>query len=240
MQSSKNIFNEFNVIISNINPWEFFFDQSYGQRLENVKRKAKRIKYFECKSKFRPRVSIFYNKILQSFWHNLSKFYMPIKINILTEARAIFKRLFNDSHNILGILMRGTDYITHKPKGHYIPPTPSMVIKDIKMMNLKNNYDWFFISTEDDMIRDRFIKEFGFKIKYLVLEKIKYNYKNKNFLAYNSNVKGLKYSKIYLINMIILSKCIDILSANTSGSIGVFILSEGFRYSKVYNLGKYK
>ena len=59
-------------------------------------------------------------------------------------------------------------------------------------------------------------------------------------MAYNSNVKGLNYSKIYLINMIILSKCIDILSANTSGSIGVFILSEGFRYSKVYNLGKYK
>ena len=56
-----------------------------------------------------------------------------------------------------------------------------MVIKDIKKINLKNNYDWFFISTEDDMIRDIFIKEFGFKIKYLVFEKIKYNYKKKVF-----------------------------------------------------------
>ena len=110
MQSTKNIFNEFNVSISNINPWEFFFDQSFGQRLENVKKKEISIKYFDCKSKYRPRESVFYNKILQSFWHNLSKFYMPIKINILTEARTIFKRLFKDSYNILGILMRGTDY----------------------------------------------------------------------------------------------------------------------------------
>ena len=240
MQSYNNIFNKFNVSISNLNPWEFFFDQPFGERLDNVKKKAISIKYFECNKKYRPTESVFYNKLLQSFWHNLSKFYMPIKINILTEARKIFKRLFKDSHNILGILMRGTDYLANKPKGHYIPPTPSMVIKDIKKINLKNNYDWFFISTEDDMIRDIFIKEFGFKIKYLVFEKTKYNYKKKNALAYNSNVKGLNYSKIYLINLIILSKCIDILSANTSGSIGVFILSEGFRYSKVYNLGKYK
>ena len=217
-----------------------FFCQPFGERLDNVKKKAISIKYFECNSKYRPTESIFYNKLLQSFWHNLSKFYMPIKINILTEARKIFKRLFKDSHNILGILMRGTDYLTNKPKGHNIPPTPSMVIKDIKKINLKNNYDWLFISTEDDVIRDIFIKEFGFKIKYLVFEKTKYNYKKKNVLAYNSKVKGLNYSKIYLINMIILSKCIDILSAHTSGSIGVFILTEGFRYSKVYNLGKYK
>ena len=136
--------------------------------------------------------------------------------------------------------MRGTDYIAKKPKGHPIPPTPSMVIKDIKETNLKNNYDWFFISTEDDIIRDKFIKEFGFKIKYLVLEKINYNYNKRQFLGYNSNVKGLYYSKLYLINMIILSKCIDIITANTSGSIGVFILSNGFRFSKVYNLGTYK
>ena len=241
MQSYINIFNEFNISKSNENPWEFYFDQPYGQSLDNLKKKVKSIKYFECRNNiFRPRKSIFYNKILQDFWHNLSKFYLPIKTSITTEACRIFKRIFKGSHNILGILMRGTDYIAKKPKRHPIPPTPSMVIKDIKKINLKNNYDWFFISTEDDIIRDKFIKEFGFKIKYLVIEKIKYNYKKKKYLAFNNNAKGLNYSKLYLINMIILSKCIDILTANTSGSIGVFILSNGFRYSKVYNLGNYK
>lgn len=46
--------------------------------------------------------------------------------------------------------------------------------------------------------------------------------------------------KIYLINIIILSKCLDIISARTSGSIGAFIFSEGFRNIKVYFLGEYK
>ena len=134
--------------------------------------------------------------------------------------------------------MRGTDYIARKPKGHPIPPTPSMVIKDIKEINTKNKYDWFFISTEDDLIRDIFIKEFGYKIKFLISQKINYNYNKKQFLS--DNIKGnVQYIKIYLLNMIILSKCIDIISSQTSGAIGVFILSEGFRYSKVYNLGTY-
>ena len=41
-------------------------------------------------------------------------------------------------------------------------------------------------------------------------------------------------------NLIILSKCIDFISTRTSGAIGVFILSKGFRNYNVYNLGYYK
>ena len=68
--------------------------------------------------------------------------------------------------------MRGTDYIARKPSGHPIPPNSSMVIKDIKNINLKNNYDWFFITTEDDAIREVFIKEFGKKLKFYFYKKI--------------------------------------------------------------------
>lgn len=241
LHSFENIFNKFNVNASSENPWEFFFYQPFSQLLDNIKKKAKKIKYFECKTNiFRPNSSIYANKILFSFWHNIAKIYLPIQNKILHEARIIFNDLFKDSINILGILIRGTDYISKKPKGHPIPPSPEMIIKDIKKLNFKNNYDWFFISTEDDYIREIFIKEFGNKIKYLIFKKINYNYQNKLFLAYNDNIKGLFYSKIYLLNMIILSKCLDILSADTSGAIGVFILSNGFRYSKIYNLGTYK
>ena len=239
LQSFKNIYNGYNISKTFDNPWEYFFYQPFGYSLNIVKKKFKNIKYFQCKIDiFRPNISIFFNKILNNYWHNISKNYASVKKNILYEANKIIINLFKDSKNILGILMRGTDYIARKPKGHPIPPTPSMVIKDIKEINTKNKYDWFFISTEDDLIRDIFIKEFGYKIKYLISKKINYDYNKKLFLS--ENIKGnIQYIKIYLLNMIILSKCIDIISSQTSGAIGVFILSEGFRYSKVYNLGTY-
>ena len=70
--------------------------------------------------------------------------------------------------------MRGTDYIARKPIGHPIPPNSSIVIRDIKEIDSKYNYDWYFVSTEDDMIRDIFIKEFGYKLKFLFYKKINY------------------------------------------------------------------
>lgn len=137
--------------------------------------------------------------------------------------------------------MRGTDYISRKPRQHPRPPTVEMAIKDIKEMNNKYNYNWYFISIEDDFIRAKFIILLGYKLKYhLYNKKINYNYKIKQLLSNNLIIRGnINYMEVYLLNMIILSKCIDIICAKTSGTIGVFILTNGFRNSKVYNLGYY-
>ena len=176
------------------------------------------------------------------FWHNMAYKYIPIKKEIINESFIIMKKLFKNSNNILGVLIRGTDYIASKPKNHFIPPKIKIVFKDIKEMNKKNQYDLIFLTTEDEIIRMKFIKKFGNKLKYLKSNKtINYNYKKKLFLAFNKNINGdLYFMKIYLINIIILSKCNDILCARTSGSTGAFILTEGFRNNKVYFLGKYK
>ena len=96
--------------------------------------------------------------------------------------------------------------------------------------------------TEDDTIREKFILKFGVKLKYIKNSfKINYNYNKKDFLGFNNNIKGnLSFMKFYLINIIILSKCLDIITSRTSGSFTVFLLSEGFRNEKIYNLGVYK
>jgi hypothetical protein len=60
-------------------------------------------------------------------------------------------------------------------------------------------------------------------------------------LAFNEKIKGnIEFMKIYLINIIILSKCLDIIASRTAGSIVAFILTNGFRNIKIYNLGYYK
>ena len=242
LESFPNIFNKLNASLIAENPWELYFNQPFGYTLNNVKKNAKNIEYFECTAlNNMPNSDIFFNNIKLDYWHRLSNAYIPIKNNLLNEAENIINKLFKYSKNILGIFIRGTDYIEKKPKGHPIQPTSQMVINDVKEFNKKNNYDYYFISTEDDNIRKIFIKEFENKLKYLIFtENIDYDYKNKDYLLYNKNILGnLQYSKIYLLNMIILSKCIDIISSRTSGSIGIFIFKNGFRFSKVYDLGNY-
>lgn len=166
---------------------------------------------------------------------------MKIKESILKEANNIMLSLFKGNKNVLGILMRGTDFITTRPKNHPIPPTIEVAMQDIREMDNKNNYKYYFLSTEDDIIRNKFIEKFKNKLKYLKYKKdLKYNYKNKNLLINDNKIVGdLEFVKIYLLNMIILSKCIDLLAARTNGSMGVMIFTEGFRNAKIYDLGKY-
>lgn len=242
--SFPNVFNGFKINTTNKNPWEYFFNQPFGYSLEGVKKYAKNIKYFECSIEpSRPKcIDIYYKKVTIYFWHYMTNKYMPIKDKIIKESNMIMKKLFKNSYNVLGILIRGTDYLAIKPKGHPIPQNSEIVIKDVKEMEQQNKYKWYFIATEDFNLRNKFILEFGEKLKYILpKEKIGYNYKNDKYLTFNKNIKGnLEFLKIYLINIIILSKCIDIITCRTNGSVGAFIFSEGFRNIKVYNLGQYK
>ena len=242
--SYKNTINGFIVDPTKGNPWEYYFNQPFGYEYNNIIRKAKNITYFECNSSkvIRPKLDIYLNQTTMNYWHIFVNKYIPIKNEIINESNNIIKIIFKDSKNILGVLLRGTDYIAMKPHNHPIPPKVEDIIQDVKLLDNKNKYNWIFLATEDNNIRDIFLKSIGIKVKCLLSKtKISYNYSTKKPLAYNINFKSnLDFNKIYLLNIIILSKCLDLLTAKTSGTAGIFILTEGFRYYKVYNLGLYK
>ena len=241
--SFPNIFNQFknNLSENYDNPWELFFNQPFEYKLKNVKRYAKKIKYVYCYTKNKPNTNIYKKKLLLNFWHDIALKYIPIKDEIINESNKFRKKLFNNSNNILGVLVRGTDYISIRPKDHPIQPNPEIVVKDVKKMDKYNKYDYIFLTTEDNLIRNKFIILIGKKLKYIKSNYLKYNYQEKKFLAFNINFKhSIYYMKIYLINIIILSKCIDIICSRTAGSVGAFIFTNGFRHAKVYFLGRYK
>jgi len=242
-ESYKNTINGFIVDQSKGNPWEYYFNQPFGYKYSDIKKKAKNIKYFDCKSTLqRPNEEIFLNKSTMNYWHIMANQYIPIKNKVIIESNKIIKKLFKGSRNVLGVLLRGTDYVARKPHRHPIPPKTEDVIKDAKLFDKKNKYDWIFLATEDDIIRQKFINAIGSKVKYLLNKsQILYNYATKKLLAYSIDFKkNVEFNKIYLLNIIILSKCLDLLAANTSGTVGIFVLTKGFRNYKVYNLGHYK
>ena len=241
IKSFPNVINGFNE--SKFNYWELFFNQPFGYNLELVLKKAKNIKYIICDD-CSPRPdsdSIVFNMPKKHFWHNFANQYISIKSEIISLSRKIMCRLFKNSHNILGVLTRGTDYISKRPKGHPIPPNVTDLIMDVKKMDDKYNYEYIFFSTEDEKIREEFSKNFNNKLKQIKQKyKIEYDYSEKNYLNLNENIKGnLEFNKIYLLNIIILSKCLDIITAKCSGATGIFILTDGFRNIKTYNLGFY-
>ena len=226
--SSQNIFNGYNEASNkDINQWELFFNQPCGYTLNYVKNKINKenIKYFECQCNDNmPSEKIVYsNKTRLKFFRDMAKRYMSVKNDIIKEGNNLWKKMFNNSKNVLGLLVRGTDYISLKPYGHPIPPSVGMAINDKKKWG------------------NKFIKKFGKRLKYLLPDKkIDYNYEEASYLSYYDGVYGnMKFQKTYLLSMILLSKCLDIITSRTSGAAGAYILSKGFRKDLVYYIGEY-
>ncbi len=221
------------------NPWEEFFNQPCGYTLDDVV-KMKDVEIFECECVLdMPDEKTVYSKpIMLNYHHIIQEKYMSVNRNILKEAKKIWYKLFRHSKNVLGIFVRGTDYSSLQPGGHSRQPSIDTIINDTITMDKQNKYDYIFLGTEDDDIRNAFIKKFGKKLKYLVpKDKLVYN---SGYLTYSKNVFGnMDFSKTYLLSIVILSKCIDIISSRTSGAAGVFIISNGFRNKLVYYLGEY-
>ena len=221
------------------NPWEEFFNQPCGYTLDDVV-KMKDVEIFECECVLdMPDEKTVYSKpIMLNYHHIIQEKYMSVNKNILKETKKIWYKLFRHSKNVLGIFVRGTDYSSLQPGGHSRQPSIDIIINDTITMDKQNKYDYIFLGTEDDEIRNAFIKKFGKKLKYLVpKDKLVYN---SGYLTYSKNVFGnMDFSKTYLLSIVILSKCIDIISSRTSGAAGVFIISNGFRNKLVYYLGEY-
>ena len=252
VSSFTNVFNGYDKyndeLLNYTNQWEFFFNQPCGYTLkdmyENNNTTKYNITYFECEcsDNMPSEKEVYSNQTLLRYYRDMANKYMSVKRNILDDANIIWEKLFGNSKNVLGVLVRGTDYISIKPYHHSIPPSAEMAINDTKKMDSDNKYDYIFLATEDIKIRNKFINEFGDKLKYLDPDtKIDYDYDEGNYLSFHKDVFGnMNFHKIYLLSMIILSRCLDIISSRTSGAAGAFIFSKGFRKDLVYYIGEYE
>ena len=243
IKSKPNPINGFNR--NKENYWELFFDQPFNYNLEEVLKNGINIininrPWKQC-YKWPDQRSMPFGEVERFFWHNFANKYLHIKKELIDLSDKIIHKLFKHSKNILGVLARGTDYIAMKPKKHPIQPKLSDIISDVKKMDEKYAYDYIFFSSDDEKYRDEFSKNFKNKIKQIRPKiKINYDYSRKTYLGFNNNIKGnIEFNKIYLLNIIILSKCLDIVTPRCNGAVGIFVLTKGFRNMKIYNLGLY-
>ena len=142
------------------------------------------------------------------------------------------KHLFGKSKNILGVKIRGTDYL-RRPGGHSVQPKTEQVISDVKAYDKKYKYEYIFFTSEDENIKRKFVPEFKDKIKLLNLgDSYMRNFTDKNY-------QHLNFEKNYILNVIILSRCLDLLTSKCNGVVGAIFFSKGFRNTFFYNLGVY-
>lgn len=152
------------------------------------------------------------------------------------------KKLFEGKKKTLGLLCRGTDYLSLKPKGHYVQPTKGMIVEKVQEVLDITKCDSIFLATEDQDIYNYLMKIFDGKIMALATERVKYKegyllkdlYRTQNMNIYQRQLD-------YLTEMELLSRCQCLIAGKTTGSRFLPVMcQEPYQYLFYWELGRYE
>ncbi len=222
--------------------WGWYFKQPLGDIASDVK-----IKSYKTLSK--ERVGFisgwFFDQSGESYdrWSFLYKTF-----TILNEKTREYidseNKVLGDLENVLGVLMRGTDYISLKPKGHPIQPNTEDVINKTQELMNNNKYRAIYMATDDETYFDAFTGKFGSE-KVLSNKRVYYDKKyipgdligRVHFDRDNDNYKkGLEY----LSSMVLLSRCGSLVAGNCGGTkFALLYTDKPFEDCIVFNKGLY-
>jgi hypothetical protein len=227
------------------NAWEYYFEQPCNYNLNSIKRSKNVIKGIGSLSIDNLILDCYIetNDEYFSYLKKIFKQYIRFNESTYNYIDNEYRTVLKDKNKVLGVLCRGTDYVLRKPEGHPIQPEPEKVIKKAKEVMNDKRLDYIYLASEDQEIFEFFRKEFGEKLltnkqdrfTKQELVKLTHLYQIKHEREKDKYLLGLEY----LSSMYILSKCHSFISGRTRGATGVLLMTDGFDYQYIWNLGIY-
>lgn len=235
------------------NAWEYYFEQPCGIGLEHIKRSKNII---VCAHHYAPAgyyaystISNLNNKYFKSdifvAIKNTFNRHIQLKAETLCFLDANYEKIAKGKR-ICGVLARGTDYTIIKPKNHPVQPAVLQLIEKIKNVMYDYACDFVYLATEDEEIFEKLKIEFGDQLLTNEQQRFRLNNELEDEEQYLSNFRtGLEREKYrmgldYLCSIYILSKAQCFVGGMNNGTIGVMLMTQGFEYEYVFDLGYYK
>lgn len=224
-----------------VNLWELYFEQPCGYRIEDIKNSKNVVLsngIIDNKIPY-PGGGIANNTKELEKWKKVADKYLIVKEEIQNEADNLAIKMFGN-HKILGVLMRGTDYVNARPPKHPVQPTVTQVVSKIEEVQNKMKCEYIYLATEDAIIFQQIKQKFGEKVISLDVKRyITQGNQNINDVRMMGEEKKTSQDKQYLINILLLSKCNYLVAGNAGGSQGALLFNKKYEYQYVYDLGTY-
>lgn len=241
MQSNSNTYLEESQV-GKENAWEFYFEQPCGYSMDDI-RKSKNIILSNGminEKNVYPKSEVAWDEQKYVEWKVFFSRYFHVRKDIIDEANRLYDELFKDK-KVIGVLARGTDYMNNRPKKHPVQPDVKVVISDVKRMLEDKKGDCVYLATEDEVIYKEFKKEFGDILQVSGAKRCENTgTRNINDVYDQSGQDKYMRGKEYLINILLLSRCNSLVAGNVGGTLGAILLTNGYEYQKIYNMGVYE
>ena len=225
------------------NSWEYFFEQPLRIGLEQAYAGENVIlSSEEVSPQLYESMALLENRDnLLTEWRMLVKLgLMKIKSALMQESLSVRQKLFDSTDCVLGVLLRGTDYVAQKPFGHPIPPPIEFAISTIIDKMEEWHCNKVFLATEDKSIVKMFKNVFDNLCITFDREYVDYTPGDKiSLVRINRPNDHFQQGKDYLTQMVLLSTCNAFVAARTSGTVGVMMMADKFEHTYFFNLGRY-
>ncbi|MDR3058228.1 MAG: glycosyltransferase family 4 protein, partial [Prevotella sp.] len=234
------------------NAWEYYFEQPCGYTLMDIQKSANIIlsdgfsfpnkeetisttTFWDEDMDKKKQFSQLYKKYIRP--NNETQAYLTKELDTILQAKG----------KVLGVLCRGTDYLYIKPSNHPVQPDPMDVINRTKQVMTEMNCPYIYLTTEDDAIYELFRKHFpGDQFLSDKHHRDRFKINRETGAKWISEILETKKADNrllglqYLSSLNILAHCNCFIGGCTGGTLGVSLMTSGFEYMYVWQLGIYK
>ena len=232
--------------VGKVNSWEYYFAQPAGISLDEALA-MKDVVIEKAHEQVSPSQSadFFRNYWGQlDYWKKICRKYIRLSPAVIEKFEAMKAKY--EGKKILGILVRGTDYITTRPSGHPIPPTAEQAISKAREAITERKFEAVYLATEDKKIVREFQNAFGEKLILPDAQYVDYDYSNtqifENWLYnYHNDRDNDRYLSglEYLVSILFLSRCDGLITSGNNGSVGAMLFTKGYEYLYFFDLGTF-
>ena len=240
--------NSFNIYLTSedvgrVNSWEYFFKQPYGFGLDDITKSRNVIIGSGAVPEMFPYLNIDFLMGRTpdfSYWSDLAKKSFVLSSEAKEIVEAEYARLFGEKTRVLGAKFRGTDYISGKPKNHPIQPSPVQALDKCIEVFREQGCDKIFLSTEDLDIYNVFREYFGNDLVTLKQEYQEYCGGSIGREQYENNTDVKSQGMEYLVTTMLLAQCDCLCAGCVSGTVIALLMSQGYDYKYLFDLGVYE
>lgn len=226
MENFPSIYNDIKSICGCNNSWEYFF-KNFTEISINEIYQSKNVFFTSNNFKKEFLKDLNTEQIKKDFRENI-----VVKNRFIKIVERYRKKNFTGK-KVLGIHFRGTSY--KRSPGHPFPATKKQMINLINELNIKNNYDKFFLVTEEKNYKEFLYSKFGSKIIYLG-SPYRSNL-NDAFKTYPRKLHRYKLGREALIETMLLSYTDSLIyvTSNVASAAIALNLNKGQRRYKIDN-----
>ena len=256
MQNVPNLYLE-DELVGRVNAYEYFYRQPAGMTLEEAyrAREVYIVNRLDCPYDFTRAQKRCYRDVTQVrdwvYGENRARHFERVKrlydrYFVESDEAAAFvdaqqRKLMRPGEKTLGLLCRGTDYLTKRPYAHQIQPTVEQITEKVDALLAQHPIDRIFVATEDEDILEALAARYGESVCYIQCPRLKREKGRSVAEAFGQKCVNRKMNGLYYYASIaLLARCDHLIAGKTMATQFIATMrGVPFETEFYWSLGRY-